>query len=110
MEKITTSGIMLGVCYTLSTIGPLVCCTERNRGITGGPHPPPVGRFQGVVVPYTGSRAVPWEFFLGPYIRLADPPMLLCMGFSHSFGHDGFLPMVLCRSGQGNYNYVLIQG
>jgi len=31
------------------------------------------------------------------------------MGFSHRFGHDGFLPIEFCRSSQGNYGYVLIQ-
>ena len=31
-------------------------------------------------------------------------------GFAHGFGNDGFLPMVFCRFGQGNYGYVLIQG
>ena len=36
--------------------------------------------------------------------------MVLCMDFTHGFGHDGFLPMVFCRSGKGNYIYVLIQG
>ena len=38
----------------------------------------------------------------------ADLPMVLCMGFAHGFGHDGFLLMASCRSGQGNYDYVLI--
>ena len=37
-------------------------------------------------------------------------PMVLCMQFAHGFEHDGFLPMVLCRSSQGNYNYFLIEG
>jgi len=32
------------------------------------------------------------------------------MGFAHGFGDDGFLPMVSCRFGQGNYGYFLIQG
>ena len=36
--------------------------------------------------------------------------MILCMGFAHDFGHNGFLPMVSYRSDQGNYGYVLIQG
>jgi len=36
--------------------------------------------------------------------------MVLCMGFSHGYGNDGFLRMVFCRSDQGNYDYVIIQG
>jgi len=36
--------------------------------------------------------------------------MVLHMEFAHGFGHDGFLLMVFCRSGKGNYGYVLIQG
>jgi len=35
--------------------------------------------------------------------------MVLCMGFAHGFRHDDFLPMVFCRIGIGNYDYVLIQ-
>ena len=46
----------------------------------------------------------------GPYNRWADLPMFLCMGFADGFGHDGFLSMVFCRSDQGYYSYVLIQG
>jgi len=30
-------------------------------------------------------------------------------GFFTCFWNDGFLPMVFCRFGQGNYDYVLIQ-
>jgi len=36
--------------------------------------------------------------------------MVLCMDFAHDFGHDGFLPMVFFRYGQGNYGCVLMQG
>ena len=36
--------------------------------------------------------------------------MALCMDFAHGFRHDGFLSMVFCTSGPGNYGYVLIQG
>ena len=36
--------------------------------------------------------------------------MVFCMDFVHGFGHDAFLSMVFCRSGQGTYGYVLIQG
>ena len=39
-----------------------------------------------------------------------DLPMVLCMNFTHGFGHDVFMSMVFCRFGQGNYDYVLIQG
>ena len=46
----------------------------------------------------------------GPYIRWADLPMVLCMDFAQGFGHDVFLSMVFYRSGQGNYDYVLIHG
>jgi len=56
-----------------------------------------------------GPRAALQEFFFGPYIRWADLLMVLCMDFSHGFGHDGFLSMVFYRSSQGNYGYVLIQ-
>jgi len=41
---------------------------------------------------------------------LEDLPVVLCTGFAHGFSHDGFLPIVFCRYGQGNYNYVLNQG
>ena len=51
---------------------------------------------------------MPREFFFGPYIRCEDLPMVFCMDFAHGFGHDGFLSMVFCRFGQGNYGYVLI--
>jgi len=37
-----------------------------------------------------------------------DLPMVLCMGFAHGFGHDGFLPIVFCIYGQGNYDYIII--
>ena len=65
------------------------------------------GRMLGVC--YIISMTSPYYFF-GPYIRWEDLPMVLCIGFAHGFGHDGFLPMVSSRSGQGNYGYVLIQG
>ena len=45
---------------------------------------------------------------IGPYFRWEDPPMVLCMGLHMVLGHDGFLPIVFCRSGKGNYGYVLI--
>ena len=56
-----------------------------------------------------GFEEVLWEIFFGPYIRWVDLPMALCMGFAHGFWNDGFLPMVFCKSTQGNYGYVLIQ-
>jgi len=37
-------------------------------------------------------------------------PMVLCMDFADGFGHDGFLCIIFCRFGQGNYNHVLIKG
>jgi len=55
-----------------------------------------------------GSGVAVREFFFGPYIRWIDLPMVLCMDFTHGFGHDGFLSIVFSRSSQGNYNYVLI--
>jgi len=36
--------------------------------------------------------------------------MVLHMGLKDGFGNDAFLRMVFCRSDQGNYGYVLIQG
>ena len=36
--------------------------------------------------------------------------MVLCMDLHMVLGHDGFRPLVFCRSNQGNYDYVLIQG
>ena len=54
------------------------------------------------------SRQYPGKFLFKPYIRWADLAIVLCVHFAHGFGHDGFLPMVYCRSGQGNYDYVLI--
>jgi len=41
---------------------------------------------------------------------MVELPIFVCMGFAHGFGHDSFLPMVSCRSGQVKYGYVLIQG
>ena len=64
---------MLGVCYILST---------TSGGVTGGATPP-----------CTGPGAVPREIFFGPYIAWVNLPMVLCMGFSHGFGHDDFLPV-----------------
>jgi len=74
--------------------------------------------------PRTGSSVALAEFFFfyaDPIIAGADPrmgaylPMVLCMGFAHGFwhdgfGHDGFLPMVFCKSNQGNDSYVLFKG
>ena len=45
---------------------------------------------------------------IGPYIRWANLPIVLCMDFTHGFGHDDFLSMVFCRSSQVNYGYVVI--
>jgi len=73
------------VCYILSM------ATHTCRGVTGG-------------------AQCPRYFFFGPYIRWANLPMVLCMDFAYGFGHDGFIPMVFCRSGQGNYGYVIIKG
>ena len=39
--------------------------------------------------------------FFGTYIKWVDLPLVLCMGFTHGFGHDGFLRMVFCRSSKG---------
>ena len=57
-----------------------------------------------------GPGQGPRNFFLGPYIRCVNLPMVLCMGFAQGFRHDGFLPMVFYRYGHGNYDYILIQG
>ena len=48
--------------------------------------------------PLQGSGQCPGEFFLGPYIRWANLPMVLCMVFAHGFGRNGFLSMVLDAS------------
>ena len=79
---------IVGLCYILFTTKPCA---------------------RGAVAPPTCGLVVD-EFFFGPYIRWADLPMVLCMGFAHGFRHDGFLSMVFCRFGQGKYDYVLIQG
>jgi len=44
-----------------------------------------------------GSEEAPWKILvLDPMLGWADPPMVLCMIFTHAFfGHDGFLSMVL---------------
>ena len=44
------------------------------------------------------------------YFLWADPPMVLCISLHMVLGDDGFRPLVFFRSGQGNYDYVLIQG
>ena len=43
-----------------------------------------------------GSGVVPWKILvLDHMLGWADLPMVLCMIFSHGFGRDGFLSMVL---------------
>ena len=70
-----------------------------RRGVTGG-----------VVAPLLGSGAAPQKFFLVLIFQWVDLPMVLCMGLHMVLGYDGFRPLVFCRSDQGNYSYVLIQG
>ena len=66
-----------------------------------------------------GSEVVPWYFLFflcrpkggGAHQEMVGKPthgFFIC--FAHGLGHDSFLPMVFCRSSQGNYCYVLIQG
>ena len=46
-----------------------------------------------------GSGAVPQKILvLDPMLDWAYPPMVLCMIFAHSFGHNGFRSMVLDAS------------
>ena len=123
-RKKTTSGRML-VCViffprlithgmvTMGMISPHVRCTGHNvGGVIGGVAAPPVQGFKGGrVAPCAGFGTKPQEKKkIGPYFRWTDPPMVLCMGFHMVLEHDGFWPLVFCRSGQGNYGYVLIQG
>ena len=85
---------MLGVCYIISTTSPtLFVALGAIGGFDGGSGPLQQG---------LGQR--PKETFFGPNIRLMNLPMV----FAHGFGNYGFLPMVFCRSGQGNYDYALI--
>jgi len=48
--------------------------------------------------PLRGVGQPPVEFVLGPYIRWANLPMVLCMVFAHGFGRKGFWYMVLNAS------------
>ena len=73
-------------------------------GVTGVVVPP-------YVVPSTaggswGATNPPVEGY--SYIRWVNLPLILCVDFAHGFGHNGFMSMVFCRSGQENYVYVLI--
>ena len=70
--------------------------------------PPPIGGFQGGGNPPAWGLGQRPEIFFRPYIKSADLPMVLSMGFSRGYVHDVFLPMVFCRSSQGNYDYDLI--
>ena len=65
--KKTTSGIMLGMCYILST----------TKAIA-----PPIGVW--------GSAP---ENFFGLIFRWVDSPMVLCMGLHMVSGYDGFQPL-----------------
>ena len=67
--------------------------------------------YRGVTTPLfeVGGRAPGFFFFLDPIFWWANLPMVLCMGLHMVLGHDGFQPLVFCRSIQGNYGYVLIQ-
>lgn len=88
---------------------PPIFCVEHNRGVTRRAASPLVEELQGGVSPFHGVQVNTQRIFFFPYIRWANLPMVLYMGFSHDFGH-GFFPMVFCRFGQGNYCYLLIQG
>ena len=77
---------------------------------------PPVGVCAGGSIPLARGLGQCLGKFCFSYIYVdprmeADPKMAggPTQGFVHGFGHDGFLPMVFCRYGQGNYGYVLIQ-
>ena len=107
--KKTTSGRMLGMCYILSM------SSHALGGHRGGDSDPCTLRqvqqrcHRGAAAPLFGVQgSVLRKKKLDPIFWWADLPMVLCMGLHMVLGHDGFWPLVFCRSGQGNYGYVLI--
>ena len=61
--------------------------------------------------PLLGSGAAPRrKLFWCADPLISGPTHVLCMILHMVLGYDGFRPLVFCKSGQGNYGYVLIQG
>lgn len=100
---------LLGVCYIISTTSHtregghkggnrhLYSLHRAQQGSHIGNAAPLSRNFKGIIL-YEVLGNTPRKKNIGPYIRLVDLPIFLCMGFTHGFGHDVFPPMVFCRS------------
>ena len=95
----------VGECWVCVILFPRLV---MRGGVTGGGDSPPMYIVSGTTGGSQGGRQYPGKNLLVLIFRWADPPMVFCMGLHMVLGHDGFRPLVFCRSGQGNYDYVLI--
>ena len=94
----------VGLCYILFTTSP----SSLTRGLEGRLSLPFVAR--GSSPPLQGLGQRPRKFVSLDPILVDEPTYGFVQGFVLGFGHDGFMLVVSCRSGQGNFDYVLIQG